>query len=93
MRLIRILIALACVAAGATVGALNPQTLAIDIGFATLHATLGVAILVALLIGAIIGGSMLAFSVVLPMRQRLRRGPSSRPAPSPVPPSSPVDGI
>jgi len=93
MRLIRLLIALACIAAGATIGALNPQTLSIDIGFAIVHATLGVAILAALLIGAIIGGSMLAFSVVLPLRHRLRR---SQPPPAttlPPPPVPPVDGI
>ena len=93
MRLIRLLIAVACIAAGATIGALNPQILSIDIGFVTVHATLGVTILVALLIGAIIGGSMLAFSVVLPLRQRLRRVQRTRPATSPAPPMPPTDGV
>jgi len=75
MRLIRLLIALLCLAAGATVGALNAQPVALDIGVAILHATLGVCVLLALLIGVVIGGLVLTASVVLPMRQRARRSP------------------
>ncbi len=98
MRVIRLLVAIACIAAGAAVGALNPQPLSVDLGFMTWHATLGVAILVALLTGAIAGGVMLAFSVVLPLRQKLRRNPPSRGMPAPPPagstqPQPPVDGI
>ena len=73
MRLIRLLVALACIAAGAIVGALNPQPLSVDLGFTSIPSTLGVTILVALLAGAIIGGLMLAFSVVLPLRRELGR--------------------
>ncbi|HVI60222.1 MAG TPA: LapA family protein [Luteimonas sp.] len=73
MRLIRFLIALLCIAFGVVVGALNPQPVALDFGFATLRGTLGVSLLVALLVGAIAGGAMLAASVVLPLRQQLRR--------------------
>jgi len=75
MRLIRLLIALLCLAAGATVGALNAQPVVLDLGVAILHATLGVCVLLALLIGVVIGGLVLTASVVLPMRQRARRSP------------------
>ena len=73
MRLIRLLIALLCLAVGLVVGALNHQPVVIDLGFNTLHATLGVSVLVALLLGALIGGLAVTASVVLPLRQRLRR--------------------
>jgi lipopolysaccharide assembly protein A len=73
MRLIRLLIALLCIAAGVVVGALNPQPVSLDFGFISLRGTLGVSLLVALLVGAIAGGLMLAASVILPLRQQLRR--------------------
>ena len=73
MRLVRVLVGFFFLAAGLAVGALNPQPVAVDLGFATLHATLGVAILVALLAGVVAGGLVLAVSVVLPLRNRLRR--------------------
>ena len=73
MRLLRVLVGFFFIAAGLAIGALNPQPVAIDLGFATLHATLGVAIIVALLAGVIAGGLVLAVSVVLPLRKRLRR--------------------
>ena len=73
MRLIRLLIAILCLAVGVVVGALNHQPVVIDLGFNTLHATLGVSVLVALLLGALIGGLAVTASVVLPLRQRLRR--------------------
>ena len=73
MRLIRFFIALLCLAAGIVVGALNPQSVTLDFGFVVVHGTLGVALLVALLVGAVAGGLMLTASVILPLRQRLRR--------------------
>ncbi len=73
MRLIRLLIAFLCLAVGLAIGALNHQPVAIDLGFTAVHATLGVSVLVALLLGAVIGGLALTASVVLPLRQRLRR--------------------
>ena len=73
MRLIRLLIAVLCLAVGVVVGALNHQPVVIDLGFNTLHATVGVSVLVALLLGALIGGLAVTASVVLPLRQRLRR--------------------
>jgi len=81
MRLIRLLAAIACLVAGIAVGALNPQPIALDLGFATLRASLGVAILAALLGGVVLGGLILTASVVLPLRQRLRRANAAKPAP------------
>src|SRR3546814_16881896 len=73
MRLIRFLIALLCIAAGVVVGALNPQPVSLDLGFTTLRGTLGVSMLIALQVGAIAGGLVLAASLVVPLRQQLRR--------------------
>ena len=78
MRLFRLLIALACLAAGIAVGGLNTQAVQLDLGFAQLPTSLGVAVLVALLLGVVVGGLALAASVVLPLRQRLRRLESAR---------------
>lgn len=73
MRLIRLLIALSCLAAGLVIGALNHQSVVIDLGLTTLHTTLGVSVLVALLLGALVGGLAVTVSIVLPLQQRLRR--------------------
>jgi len=73
MRLIRLLIAALCLAAGVAIGILNTQPLALDLGVATLHASVGVAVFVALLLGALLGGIAVTAGVVLPLRQRLRR--------------------
>ena len=81
MRLIRILIALACLVAGIVVGALNPQPVTIDFGFTHGSATLGVAILLSLLVGVLAGGFAVLASVVLPLRQRLRRTGNARDVP------------
>ena len=78
MRLIRLLIAFACLVAGIVVGALNTQAVSLDLGFAQLSTSLGVAVLVALLLGVVVGGLVLTASVVLPLRQRLRRALASR---------------
>ena len=83
MRLFRLLIALACLAAGIAVGGLNTQAVQLDLGFAQLPTSLGVAVLVALLLGVVISGLALAASVVLPLRQRLRRVESARPVNGP----------
>jgi uncharacterized integral membrane protein len=78
MRLFRLLIALACLAAGIAVGGLNTQAVRLDLGFVQLPTSLGVAVLVAVLLGVVIGGLALTASVVLPLRQRLRRVESAR---------------
>lgn len=73
MLVIRLLIALACIALGAVVGALNRQSAIIDLGASQISTTLGVALLVALLLGVLLGGLAIAASVVLPLRRRLAR--------------------
>ncbi len=78
MRLFRLLIALACLAAVIAVGGLNTQAVRLDLGCVQLPTSLGVAVLVALLLGVVIGGLALTASVVLPLRQRLRRVESAR---------------
>ena len=73
MRVFRLLIAFACIALGASLGALNRQAAVIDFGAASVSTTLGVALLVALLLGVLLGGLAIATSVVLPLRRRLAR--------------------
>ena len=73
MRLIRLLIAVCCLAAGVAIGALNTQRVQLDLGFAFIPTSLGIAVLAALLLGVLVGGLVLTASVVLPLRQRLRR--------------------
>ena len=85
MRLIRLLVAIACLVAGIAVGALNPQSVSLDLGFSTLHGSLGVTVLLALLVGVILGGLILTVSTVLPLRQRLRRAGQSKPAVAQLP--------
>jgi len=70
MRLLRILVALACLAAGIAIGGLNTQPVLLDLGFTVLTTTLGVAVIVSLLIGVVVGGLALAASTVLPRRKR-----------------------
>jgi lipopolysaccharide assembly protein A len=82
MRLIRILVALACLAAGIIVGALNPLPVTIDFGFTHGSATLGVTILLSLLAGVLAGGLAVMAGVVLPLRQRLRKAAIARGASS-----------
>ena len=84
MRLIRLLVALSCLAIGVAIGALNAQPVSLDLGITIFRATLGVCILLALLAGVLIGGTVISASVVLPMQRRLalaRRGlpPPDRP--------------
>ncbi|MFL6592190.1 MAG: lipopolysaccharide assembly protein LapA domain-containing protein [Luteimonas sp.] len=69
MRLVRWLIALLCLAAGAIVGALNAQPVSLDLGFTMLRATLGVCVLVALLLGVVVGGLVAVAGLAKPMRR------------------------
>jgi uncharacterized integral membrane protein len=73
MRLIRLLIAVACLAMGIAIGALNTEPVRLDLGFAFIPTSLGIAVLAALLLGVVVGGLALTASVILPLRQRLRR--------------------
>lgn len=73
MRLIRLIVAIACILLGAIVGALNTQPVLLDFGIASVSASLGLSVLVALLLGVLVGGTILAIGVVAPLRRRLRR--------------------
>ncbi|MEO6170131.1 MAG: lipopolysaccharide assembly protein LapA domain-containing protein [Thermomonas sp.] len=73
MRLIRLIAAIACILLGAVLGALNTQSVALDLGMTTIRASLGLTVLVFLLIGVVIGGGILVIGVVAPLRRRLRR--------------------
>ncbi len=87
MRVIRFLIAIACLALGAVIGALNRQPVSIDLGFGHLASNLGIVMLVCVLTGVLIGGLAIAASVVLPLRRRLlraERAPCPDTAPSGV---------
>lgn len=83
MRLFRLLAALLFVAFGAVVGALNPQRVTLDLGFAGLDAGLGVMLLAALLAGALCGGLVLALGVVVPLRRELKRERAREESPRP----------
>ena len=73
MRLIRLIVAIACILLGAIVGALNTQSVLLDFGIASVRSSLGLSVLVALLAGVVVGGAILALGVVAPLRRRLRR--------------------
>ena len=70
MRLLRLLIALACLAAGVAIGGLNDQPVRLDLGFTILPTTLGVAVIVSVLVGVVIGGLALAASALRPRHRR-----------------------
>ena len=78
MRLIRPVAAIACLMLGAVVGALNPQPVSLDLGFAVLRTSLGLSVLLALLLGVVAGGAVLAASLVAPLRKRLRAAERAR---------------
>ena len=59
------------------VGALNTQSVLLDLGIASVRASLGLSVLVALLLGVVVGGAILAVGVVVPLRRRLRRAESA----------------
>ena len=73
IRLVRLVVAIACILLGAIVGALNTQSVLLDLGIASIRASLGLSVLVALLLGVVVGGTILAVGVVAPLRRRLRR--------------------
>ena len=73
MRWIRFVVAIACLVAGAAVGALNRDLVSIDLGVAAVATNTGVALLVAMLIGVLAGGLAISASVVLPLQRRLAR--------------------
>ena len=73
MRVLRLLVACLFLAAGGVLGALNPQTVSIDFGPASMHVGLGVGLLGALFVGVAACGLLLSALVIVPLRLRLRR--------------------
>lgn len=71
MRFIRFLVALACLLAGAALGALNRDPVSIDLGVVAIATSTGVALLTAVLIGVLVAGLVVSASVVLPLKRRL----------------------
>lgn len=65
MRVLRAVLAVLFLAVGLAIGALNPQPVAIDLGFSVFRASLGVSLLLALLVGVVAGGVVLAASTLL----------------------------
>lgn len=85
MHFIRFLIAFACLAVGAIVGALNRQSVAVDFGVGSVPTTLGVVLILALLIGVVVGGLAVTVGLVFPLRRRLARFERQRIAPASSP--------
>ena len=83
MRLLRLFFAIVFIALGIALGALNPQTVVLDLGITMLHAGLGVVLLAALLVGAILGGLALAPGVIVPLRRDIERKRGRNDAPRP----------
>jgi len=63
---------------GAAFGALNGQPIDLDLYFATITLAKGGALLGALLLGWLLGGILVFFSLVIPLRARLRRAERAR---------------
>ena len=82
MRVLRLLVACLFLAAGALLGALNPQAVTIDFGPASLQAGLGASLLGAMLVGVAACGLLLSAMVILPLQLRLRRALAAKSAAS-----------
>ncbi|MCE2868664.1 MAG: lipopolysaccharide assembly protein LapA domain-containing protein [Gammaproteobacteria bacterium] len=68
MRALKAIIALLFVLAGITLGALNQQTISIDLFFVRYQAHLGLALLLCVLAGAVIGGALASISLLTDKR-------------------------
>ncbi|MBS3959094.1 MAG: DUF1049 domain-containing protein [Xanthomonadaceae bacterium] len=77
MRLLRLLLALACVAFGVALAALNGDPVALDLLWVELRPPLGLLLLLVLLLGALLGGLAVVLSRwTLDLRQRGGRPPA-----------------
>lgn len=64
MRALKAIIALLFVLAGISLGALNQQTISVDLFFARYQAHLGLALLLCVLAGAVIGGALASVGLI-----------------------------
>ncbi|HEX6612758.1 MAG TPA: LapA family protein [Rhodanobacteraceae bacterium] len=71
MRAVVVVLVIAFLAFGALFGALNPQVVAFDFGFARLQVPKGSALLVALLVGWLLGGALCWAGSGLARRRRI----------------------
>ena len=84
MRLIRFVVAFVCLLAGAALGALNRESVSVDLGIVVVATTTGIALLTAVLIGVLAAGLVISASVVLPLKRRLIRLEHQASAPVPA---------
>lgn len=80
MRALRFLLALACLFAGAVLGALNRQHVVVDLGVSQVASSLGVVMLCCLLAGLLFGGLAATATRAISSRARLRSAQSAGPA-------------
>lgn len=73
MRYMFMFLAALVVCAGVVFGALNSQTISIDLWFITVELRSGVAMLLFSLLGALAAGACLWSTVIWPLRSRLKR--------------------
>ena len=71
MNLMRFLLALSFAACGIAFGALNSESITIDLYFWQLRLSVGLSLLMALFLGALIGGIAVTVGSVLPNRRRI----------------------
>jgi len=81
MRLIKSLIALCFVILGVVFGALNKQSVRVDVWFDVINARLGLVLLTVLLLGAFVGGLVVTAGVVWPLRRRMNPAAGTRSGP------------
>ena len=68
MRALKAIIALLFVLAGIALGALNQQTISIDLFFVRYQAHLGLALLLCVLAGTVVGGALASLSLLTDRR-------------------------
>lgn len=73
MRILLILLALGLMGLGFAFGALNPESVDVDLFGFDFTLRLGLALLLAAFIGALAAGGLLWLMVLLPLRRRLRK--------------------
>ena len=71
MRVIKALLAMAFVLAGVVFGALNRQSVHVDVWFRGFDIRLGLLLLTVVLLGALLGGAAVTAGVVWPLRRRI----------------------
>ena len=79
MRALKAIIALLFVLAGIVIGALNQQSVDIDLFFFHYQSHIGLALILSLLSGAVIGGALVSISLLF--KQRGDSAPKRRAAP------------